>query len=109
VVDANNPILSDGTYVNLGAKTSSELVAAQLPGARVVKAFNSLFVAWMEDEPGQPAGKRVVFVSGDEAEAKHTVKGLISAMGFAPSTWVGWWREAGSNKPASPWPRLIYC
>jgi predicted dinucleotide-binding enzyme len=84
VVDANNPILSDGTYVELGDKTSSELVAAQLPGARVVKAFNSLFVAWMEDEPGQPAGKRVVFVSGDEAEAKHTVKGLISAMGFAP-------------------------
>lgn len=84
VVDTNNPILSDGTFVDLGDRTSSELVAAQLPGARVVKAFNSLFVAWIEDEPMQPAGKRVVFVSGDDAEAKHTVKGLISAMEFAP-------------------------
>jgi predicted dinucleotide-binding enzyme len=84
VVDATNPILADGTYVDLGDKTSSELVAAELPGARVVKAFNSLFAAWMADEPGQPAGKRVVFVSGDDADAKQTVKELISAMGFAP-------------------------
>jgi predicted dinucleotide-binding enzyme len=36
-----------------------------------------------ELEPLAAAGKRVVFVSGDEAEAKHTVKELISAMGFA--------------------------
>jgi predicted dinucleotide-binding enzyme len=84
VVDTNNAILADGTFVDLGERTSSELVAAQLPGARVVKAFNSLFAAWMADEPVQPAGKRVVFVSGEEAEAKHTVKELISAMGFAP-------------------------
>ena len=67
VVDTTNPILGDGTYVDLGERTSSELVAAQLPGTRVVKAFNSLFAAWIEDEPVQPAGKRVVFVSGDEA------------------------------------------
>lgn len=84
VVDATNPILADGTYVDLGEHTSSELVAAQLPGARVVKAFNSLFAAWMADEPKQPAGKRVVVVSGDAADAKHTIKELISAMGFAP-------------------------
>jgi predicted dinucleotide-binding enzyme len=84
VVDATNPILVDGTFVDLGERTSSELVAAQLPGARVVKAFNSLFAAWMADEPRQPAGQRVVFVSGEEAEAKHTVKELVAAMGFAP-------------------------
>jgi predicted dinucleotide-binding enzyme len=84
VVDATNPILADGTFVDLGGQTSSELVAAQLPGARVVKAFNSLFAAWMADEPVQAAGRRVVFMSGDEADAKRTVKELISAMGFAP-------------------------
>jgi predicted dinucleotide-binding enzyme len=84
VVDATNPILADGTFVDLGDKTSSEVVAAQVPGARVVKAFNSLLAAWMQAEPLQPAGKRVVFVSGDEADAKHTVKGLVAAMGFAP-------------------------
>jgi hypothetical protein len=59
------------------------LVAAQLPGARVVKAFNSLFAAWIEAEPVQPAGKRVVFVSGDDAEAKRTVSRLIAQLGFA--------------------------
>jgi hypothetical protein len=31
----------------------------------------------MADEPGQPAGKWVVFASGNEAEAKHTVKKLF--------------------------------
>lgn len=41
------------------------------------------FAAWLAAEPGQPAGKRVVFVSGDEADAKHTIKELIAAMGFA--------------------------
>jgi len=84
VVDATNPILANGTFVDLGEQTSSEFVAAQLPGARVVKAFNSLFAAWMADEPRQPSGKRVVFVSGDDADAKHTVKELIAAMRFAP-------------------------
>jgi predicted dinucleotide-binding enzyme len=83
VVDATNPILADGTFVDLGERTSSELVVAQLPGARVVKAFNSLFAAWIEAEPVQLGGKRVVFVSGDEADAKHTVKELSSTMGFA--------------------------
>jgi predicted dinucleotide-binding enzyme len=34
----------------------------------------------------EQAGKRVVFVSGDNADAKQTVKELIAAMGFAPST-----------------------
>jgi predicted dinucleotide-binding enzyme len=44
VVDTNNAILADGTFVDLDKRTSSELLAAQLPGARVVKAFNSLFL-----------------------------------------------------------------
>jgi len=99
VVDTTNPILADGTYVDLGERTSSELVAAQLPGARVVKAFNSLFAAWIENEPVQPAGKRVVFVSGDEAEAKRIVKRLISAMGFAPVD-LGGLVEGGSMQQA---------
>ena len=84
VVDTTNPILADGTYADLGERTASEVVAAQVPGARVVKAFNSLLVAWMRDEPVQPAGKRVVFVSGDDDDAKRTVTELISTMGFAP-------------------------
>jgi predicted dinucleotide-binding enzyme len=90
VVDATNPILADGTFVDLGERTSSELVTAQMPSARVVKAFNSLFAAWMADEPKQPAGK------------------LIADMGFAPIDLGGLWRAASSNRPASPWPPSTY-
>jgi predicted dinucleotide-binding enzyme len=90
VVDATNPILADGTFVDLGERTSSELVTAQMPSARVFKAFNSLFAAWMADEPKQPAGK------------------LIADMGFAPIDLGGLWRAASSNRPASPWPPSTY-
>jgi predicted dinucleotide-binding enzyme len=41
----NSAILAYGAFVDLGERTSSELVAAQLPGARIVNAFNSLFAA----------------------------------------------------------------
>jgi predicted dinucleotide-binding enzyme len=83
VVDVTNPILADGTLVDLGESTSSEVIAAQLPGARVVKAFNTLFATWLAAEPVQPAGKRVIFVSSDDAEAKRIVQGLAAAFGFA--------------------------
>jgi predicted dinucleotide-binding enzyme len=42
-----------------------------------------LFAAWLAAEPVQPAGKRVLFVSSDDAEAKRIVQGLAAAFGFA--------------------------
>jgi predicted dinucleotide-binding enzyme len=83
VVDATNPILADGTIQDMGESTSSETVAAQLPGARVVKAFNTLFADMLAAEPVQTSGKRVLFMSGDDGKAKRTVQRLITAFGFA--------------------------
>jgi len=57
--DTNNAILSDGTFMDLGEQALNEFLAAQLPSAGVVKAFNSLFAAWLEAEPVQPAGHQV--------------------------------------------------
>ena len=94
VVDVTNPILPDGSYVDLGQSSSSEQVASQLPGSRLIKAFNTLYAAWLEAEPVQPAGRRVVFVSGDDAAAKQAVLHLIAALGFAPVD-LGSLREGG--------------
>jgi predicted dinucleotide-binding enzyme len=69
--------------LNLGAKTSSEIVAEQAPGARIVKGFNTLGAALLAAEPGEGGGQRVVVISGDDAAAKADVLKLIAKMGFA--------------------------
>jgi len=43
VIDAMNPYGADGEVIDLGEDTSSEQVARRLPGARIVKAFNTMY------------------------------------------------------------------
>jgi predicted dinucleotide-binding enzyme len=54
-----------------------------LPGAKVVKAFNTLLVEWIRENPVQPNGDRVLFISGDDTAAKSTVIRLVESFGFA--------------------------
>jgi predicted dinucleotide-binding enzyme len=86
VVDANNYYPGrDGRIeaIEDGA-ASSRWVADQLPGARVVKAFNT--IQWSHLlEHGRPAGEagRIALpVAGDDAAAKHVVMELVEALGF---------------------------
>jgi predicted dinucleotide-binding enzyme len=86
VVDATNHFVraDDGIELaDLGGRTSSEVVAGLLPGARVVKAFNSLPVRIFERDPRQAGGNRVLFVSGDDAAAKQEVQRLLEDLHFA--------------------------
>jgi 8-hydroxy-5-deazaflavin:NADPH oxidoreductase len=64
--------------------TSSELVAAHFPRARVVKAFNSIYWHHLRDR-GRPLGdpgRIAVPISGDDPEAKDTVTTLVDQIGF---------------------------
>jgi len=83
VIDATNPILPGFKTADLHGKFSSQIVAEQLPGAKVVKGFNTLFTAILGSDPNEAGGHRVIFYSGDDAEAKATVAELITNMGFA--------------------------
>ncbi|MEO6823301.1 MAG: NADPH-dependent F420 reductase [Nitrosospira sp.] len=84
VIDAVNPVLLPGyRLAELNGKSSSEVVSNFLPGARLVKAFNTLLAAVLASDPGKDGGKRVVFVSSDDADAKMQVKDLIERLGFA--------------------------
>lgn len=84
VVDANNPIEApDYRGVDLGGRASSEVVAGLLPGARLVKAFNHLPPPLLLADPAREGGRRVLFLSGEDAEAKATVAALIERLGFA--------------------------
>jgi len=79
VVDATNDWAAD----DLQGRTSSELVADLVPGARVVKAGNTLGAEVLGSDPHEAGGRRVIFVSGDDADAKAHVVALFQDAGFA--------------------------
>jgi predicted dinucleotide-binding enzyme len=84
VIDANNALeVPSFQAVDLGGRASSLVLADLLPGARVVKAFNHLAAALLQSDPQAEGGRRVLFYSGDDADAKKTVAQLIDRLGFA--------------------------
>jgi len=85
LVDANNAVqVPSYQPVDLGGLASSEAVAQWAPGARVVKAFNHLMAAALGANPQVDGGRRVLFMSGSDADAKQTVGELITRLGYAP-------------------------
>lgn len=87
VIDAMNPYADGGGITDLGDSSSSEETQKRLPGARLVKAFNTIWFQHLAtrgraDLP--PEERHAIFVAGDDAEAKATVVRLIEEIGFAP-------------------------
>ena len=87
VIDTNNYYSQrDGHFDELDSDrtTSSELLQAHLPGARVVKAFNAIVWTRLRDD-GRPSGdsERIgIPISGDDDEAKQAVTQLMDQIGF---------------------------
>jgi predicted dinucleotide-binding enzyme len=96
VVDATNQFESVSPMVvaDLGDQTGSERNADLLRGARIVKAFNTLFARYTAQDPRHEEGPLVIFLAGDDADAKTTVSGLVDSFGFAPVD-LGGLRDAG--------------
>ena len=89
VIDANNYYPQrDGHLEELDSDrtTSSELLQAHLPGARVVKAFNAIQWVHLRDDgrPARDPERLGIPISGDDEEAKRTVAELIDQIGFDP-------------------------
>ena len=79
VIDATNAFNAD-----LGGRTSSEIVADLVPGARLVKAANTLGGEHPRRRSPRGGRPRVIFLSGDDAAAKAAVVELFDAAGFFP-------------------------
>jgi predicted dinucleotide-binding enzyme len=96
VIDATNQWedFSRGIAADLGDQTGSERNAALMPGARVVKAFNTLYGRITAQNPRRSDGRLVVFLAGDDPEAKAAVSSFADSMGFAPVD-LGGLRDAG--------------
>jgi predicted dinucleotide-binding enzyme len=100
VVDAMNPYRPDFTLYDLGDSTSSEETQKRLPGARLVKAFNTIYYQHLATRGRRdlPLDERhALFVAGDDAEAKQVVSGLVAAIGFCPVD-TGSLREGGRRQ-----------
>lgn len=74
-------VLVDATN-NLSGGPDGTEVGALAPGARVVKAFNTVFATFMHDTP--PERPASLVLCGDDANAKATVAELVRAVGFEP-------------------------
>jgi 8-hydroxy-5-deazaflavin:NADPH oxidoreductase len=86
VVDTTNQYGAGGLEELPEGQTAAQLNQQRMPGARLVKTFNTLTSAFQASEAGRPAEQRVVlFLSGDDAEAKEMVAGLIRDAGFEPA------------------------
>ena len=86
VVDTTNQFAAANPWrgrYDVGDLTGSEWVARHLPGARVVKALNTLFAPFIAADPRHAEGRQVAFYAGDDAGAKETVAGLLDSFGFA--------------------------
>lgn len=85
VIDITNPLTADYMGLSVGHATSAaEEIAKAVPGAQVVKAFNTVF-AQILDAGADLQGKRVpVFYATDSEQAGKTVHALIESTGFAP-------------------------
>ena len=87
VIDATNHFITyapDFQVADLHEKSSSQIVAELLEGARVVKAFNTLYFKILAQNPKQVGGSRVLFISGDDNSAKIEISDVIKELGFSP-------------------------
>ncbi len=84
LIDATNPLNADYSGLEIGFTTSAaEEIAKLAPGAKVVKAFNTVFASVYASQNPQIKGNKIsVFYASDDKEAKMKVADLINGMGF---------------------------
>ena len=88
VIDAGNYYPErDGEFseIDSGKITSSELVAEHLKDSKVIKAFNTIWSEHLKtqgDKNLPHENRRVIFICGDDSDAKHQVAELIREIGF---------------------------
>ena len=95
----------------LGGQPSSRVVAQAFTGGRLVKGFNHLVAAVLDQDPTAQGGKRVVFLASDDDDdaAADQIGALADKLGFAPIQ-LGGLSEGGLLVQArgNSWGRLIF-
>jgi 8-hydroxy-5-deazaflavin:NADPH oxidoreductase len=92
-----------------GQPSSAKVVAQAFSGARLVKGFNHLVAAVLEQDPAVHGGRRVVFLASDDEGAAAEVGALAENLGFSPIK-LGGLSEGGLLVQArgNSWGQLIF-
>jgi hypothetical protein len=102
VIDTTNQFGRDG-WEDLGDRTAAQVNAARMPGARYTKSFNTMTSAFQEQAAGRTGADRVVmFLCGDDEDAKRVAAGLIDDAGFTPVDMGGTADAAPMEAPRRP-------
>ncbi|MGO7572830.1 NADPH-dependent F420 reductase [Rhizobium ruizarguesonis] len=93
----------------LEGQPSSRFIAQAFSGARLVKGFNHLIAATLDQDPTVKGGRRVVFLASDDDAAAAEIGALAKNLGFAPIE-LGGLSEGGLLVQARghSWGRLIF-
>ena len=93
----------------LGEQPSSKVVAQAFTGARLVKGFNHLVAAVLDQDPAVHGARRVVFLASDDDDAAAQIGTLAENLGFAPIK-LGGLSEGGLLVQArgKSWGHLIF-
>lgn len=93
----------------LGGQPSARIVAQAFAGGRLVKGFNHLVAAVLDQDPAVHGGRRVVFLASDDDGAAEEIAALAENLGFAPIE-LGGLSEGGLLVQAhgNNWGRLIF-
>jgi predicted dinucleotide-binding enzyme len=106
VVDAMN---TQAPLEELGDLPSSAVVAKAFTGARLVKGFNHLVAAVLDQDPAVHGGRRVVFLASDDDGAAAEIGALAEELGFSPIQ-LGGLSEGGLlvHARGKSWGHLIF-
>ncbi len=93
----------------LGGQPSSQVVAKAFTGARLVRGFNHLAAAVLDQDPAVHGGRRVVFLASDDDGAATEIAALAEHLGFSPIK-LGGLLEGGLLVQArgNSWGQLIF-
>lgn len=93
----------------LGGQPSSKFIAQAFTGGRLVKGFNHLGAAVLDQDPAVHGGRRVVFLASDDDGAAAEIGALAENLGFAPIR-LGGLSEGGLLVQAhgNSWGQLIF-
>jgi 8-hydroxy-5-deazaflavin:NADPH oxidoreductase len=103
VIDTTNQFAAGGIGPVPAGTTAAQFNQARMPGARLVKALNTLTASFQAESAGRTGPDRVVmFLCGDHEDAKTIVAGLIDDAGFAPVDLGGLADAAPMEAPRRP-------
>lgn len=93
----------------LGGQPSARVVAQAFTGGKLVKGFNHLGAAILEQDPAVHGGRRVVYLASDDVSAAAEIGELAKNLGFSPIQ-LGGLSEGGLLVQAhgNSWGKLIF-